>query len=157
MKDSTPVQALSVAPNTKNSNYPEPFASQVGIRTKRRLGDAFGLENFGVNITELAPGAMSALKHAHAVQDEFVYLLAGRATLIVGDAEHEMLPGDCVGFRAGTGIAHHLVNRSGEPVSFLEVGDRSAGDVASYPDDDLQARYVEGVGWKFFHRDGNVY
>ena len=157
MNDSKPVKALAVAPNKKKSGYPEPFASRVGTRVRRRLGDAFGLVNFGVNITELAPGAMSALKHAHAVQDEFVYLLAGRATLIIGDAEHEMLPGDCVGFRAGTGLAHHLVNRSGEPASFLEVGDRSVGDVATYPDDDLQASYVEGVGWKFFHRDGNAY
>jgi len=72
MKDPLPVPALSIEPNTKNSNYPEPFASKVGFRTKRRLGDAFGLTNFGVNITELAPGATSALKHAHAVQDEFV-------------------------------------------------------------------------------------
>ena len=157
MKDSTPVQALSVAPNTKNSNYPEPFASQVGIRTKRRLGDAFGLENFGVNITELAPGAMSALKHAHATQDEFVYLLEGMLTLVTGDAEYEMLPGDCVGFRAGIGTPHHLVNKSGVAARFLEIGDRSVGDVVTYPDDDLQARYLDGVGWKFFRRDGSAY
>ena len=127
------------------------------IRTKRRLGDAFGLENFGVNITELAPGAMSALKHAHATQDEFVYLLQGSITLFAGDAEYEMLPGDCVGFRAGTGTAHHLVNRSDETARFLEIGDRSVGDAVTYPDDDLQARYVDGAGWKFFQRDGNAY
>ena len=157
MKDPLPVPALSIEPNTKNSNYPEPFASKVGLRTKRRLGDAFGLTNFGVNITELAPGAMSALKHAHAVQDEFVYVLQGTVTMVVDDAEYEMESGDCIGFRAGTGVAHHLINRSDEPARFLEIGDRAAGDEVSYPDEDLQARYVESAGWRFFRRDGTEY
>ena len=35
-------------------------------REKRPLGDRFGLVNFGVNLTRLAPNAMSALRHAHS-------------------------------------------------------------------------------------------
>jgi uncharacterized cupin superfamily protein len=64
----------------KPSNYPEPFASQMAGRRKQPLGDLFGLANFGVNLTQLLPGAASALRHAHTKQDEFVYILQGYPT-----------------------------------------------------------------------------
>ena len=66
---------------TKRTNYPEPFASRMEGRLKQPLGDLFGLSNFGVNLTRLLPGASSALRHAHAKQDEFVYILQGTPTL----------------------------------------------------------------------------
>ena len=72
-----PVVASEVPPRAKASNYPEPFASRVAGRQKQVLGDVFGLKNFGVNRTTLKPGAMSALRHWHGVQDEFVYILSG--------------------------------------------------------------------------------
>jgi uncharacterized cupin superfamily protein len=62
----------------------------------------------------------------------------------------------CAGFKAGTGDAHHLVNRGTADVVYLEVGDRTADDTAVYPDDDLQAVLVEGK-WRFLHKDGAPY
>jgi uncharacterized cupin superfamily protein len=91
--------------------YPEPYASLVQGRLKRKLGDVFGLTNFGVNLTHLSPGAMSALAHSHSRQDEFIYILAGALTLILGDEEFTLNPGDCYGFKAKTGVAHHLINQ----------------------------------------------
>ena len=67
-----------------------------------------------------------------------------------------MAPGMCAGFRAGTGNAHQLLNRTSDEVVYLEVGDRSAGDTATYPDDDLQAIHVEGT-WLFTHKYGSPY
>ena len=148
--------ATDVPPRAKNSNYPEPFASRMAGRVKRQLGDLFGLVNFGVNMTRLVPGATSALRHAHTVQDEFIYILEGHATLITDEGETALAPGMCAGFKAGTGNGHHLVNRSGGDVVYLEVGDRLAGDSATYPDDDIQATMQDG-GWKFTHKDGRPY
>ena len=117
----------------------------------------FGLTNFGVNLTRLAPGAMSALRHAHVLQDEFIYVLSGRPTLITDRGDTELAPGVCAGFKAGTGEAHHLVNRTGEDVVYLEVGDRTAGDAVTYPDDDLKAILGDDGKWSFAHKDGTPY
>jgi len=72
------IHARDAAPRTRPSNYPEPFFSRMAGREKRPLGDLFGLTNFGVNLTRLAPGGESALLHRHTRQDEFVYILEGR-------------------------------------------------------------------------------
>lgn len=150
------VVAAQVAPRTKPSNYPEPFASRMEGREKRPLGDLFGLSNFGVNLTTLLPGAISALRHAHSKQDEFIYILQGHPVLITDAGETQLSPGMCSGIKAGTGNGQQLLNRSSEEVIYLEVGDRSAGDSAVYPDDDLQAVLVDGK-WQFAHRDGSPY
>lgn len=150
------ISALDVAPRQKRSIYPEPFAALMEGRIKRVLGNLFGLSNFGVNLTTLAPGGSSALRHAHTRQDEFIYILAGHPTLHTDAGLTRLSPGMCAGFKAGTGDAHRLLNETSEDVLYLEVGDRTAGDEASYPDDDLVAREVDG-GWQFFHKDGRAY
>ena len=154
----TPIAIVAAeAPERKRKSvYPEPFAPLMQARTKRPLGDLFGLENFGVNLTHLAPGGMSALRHAHTKQDEFIYVLEGRPTLVTDEGKTQLAPGMCAGFRHGTGNGHHLVNESTEDVVYLEIGDRTAGDVASYPDDDLRAEMVDGA-WRFTRKDGSSY
>jgi uncharacterized cupin superfamily protein len=155
---STPsaIVALEAAPRAKPSNYPEPFRSLVAGRVKRPLGDIFGLTNFGVNVTVLKPGCISALRHAHSLQDEFVYVVSGTLVLRTDEGRTEMEAGMSAGFKAGTGNAHQLVNESASDAVYLEVGDRTPGDEGTYPDDDLVAR-MEGQGWKFFHKDGRAY
>ena len=150
------VVAAEVAAQAKPSNYPEPFFSLMKGREKRRLGEVFGLANFGVNLTRIAPGGMSALRHAHSKQDEFVYILEGRPTLITDAGETELSPGMCAGFKAGTGDGHQLVNRTDADVVYIEVGDRTPGDEGFYPDDDLKAQLVDGA-WRFTHKDGTAY
>ena len=150
------IHAADAAPRTKPSNYPEPFASRMTGREKRALGDVFGLTNFGVNLTRLKPGTISALRHAHTRQDEFIYILQGRPTLITDEGRTALEPGMCAGFKAGTGNGHHLVNETAEDVVYLEAGDRMAGDEGSYPDDDLKAAMVEGK-WVFTRKDGTAY
>lgn len=151
------IAALEVPRRATPSTYPEPFASRMAGREKRTLGDLFGLSNFGVNLTRLAPGAMSALRHAHTVQDEFIYLLEGHAVLVTDAGETALSPGMCAGFKAGTGDGHQLINRSNADVVYLEVGDRSAGDTASYPDDDLKASLGPDGKYLFTHKDGTGY
>ena len=150
------VMAADAPARSKPSVYPEPFASRMAGREKRQLGDLFGLKNFGVNLTRLAPSAVSALRHAHTKQDEFIYILQGRPTLHTDEGRTQLAPGMCAGFKANTGNGHRLLNETTEEVVYLEVGDRTPGDEGSYPDDDLRTVLVEGK-WKFVHKDGKPY
>lgn len=160
MSDQNPPVAVVAADaplRTTPSLYPEPFASRMAGREKRPLGELFGLANFGVNLTRLAPGAVSALRHAHLRQDEFVYVLAGHPVLRTDAGDTPLAPGMCAGFAAGSGDGHQLVNPTAEEVLYLEVGDRSPGDAVGYPDDDLQALQDAQGRWRFLHKDGRPY
>jgi uncharacterized cupin superfamily protein len=150
------INAWDVPGRQNKSIYPEPFASRMVGRTKRALGDLFGLKNFGVVFTTLAPGAASALRHAHSVQDEFIYVVEGTLVLHTDEGETVLTAGMCAGFRAGTGNGHRLINRSDQNATMIEVGDRTAGENVNYPDEDLVAKQVEN-GWQFFHKDGTPY
>lgn len=161
MPNDRPDAPIAIAAATSPSRsvrsiYPEPFAARMNRRVKRPLGDQFGLKNFGVNQTTLEPGGESALMHRHTRQDEFIYIISGRPTLMTDRGEVELSPGMCAGFPAA-GIAHQLVNRSGEPVVYLEIGDRTSGDKASYPVDDIVARAGPDGKRLFFHKDGTPY
>ena len=151
-----PIKASSAPPRTLRSNYPEPFATRMARREKRPLGDRFGLKNFGVNLTRIAPGGESALFHRHSRQDEFVYVLEGELVLMTDEGEHVMTPGMCMGFPAA-GTAHQLVNRSGRDAVYLEIGDRTAGDEGTYPRDDIAAALGADGKWVFAHKDGTPY
>jgi len=150
------VVASEVPVRTMKSNYPEPFATRVAGRHKQQLGEVFGLSVFGVNRTRLEPGAQSALRHWHGKQDEFVYVLEGEAVLITDEGETRLTPGMCAGFKAGVPNGHHLVNRSNQDFVYLEIGDRTPGGGAAYPDDDIAIAMVDGK-MKFTHRDGTPY
>jgi uncharacterized cupin superfamily protein len=161
MNDSKPkgpiaIKAAAAPPRAKPSNYPEPFFSRMAKREKRPLGDLFGLKNFGVNLTRLAPGGESALLHRHSKQDEFIFILQGAPTLVTDTDEMTLSPGMCAGFPA-QGAAHQLVNRTDQEVVYLEVGDRTPGDEGSYPADDLQAVLGADGKWVFTHKDGRPY
>lgn len=156
-KNPVAIEAADAPPRARPSNYPEPFFSRMNRRLKRPLGDLFGLTNFGVNLTKLMPGGESALRHAHTRQDEFIYILEGTPTLVTDEGETLLQPGMCAGFKAGTGNGHHLVNRTGADVLYIEIGDRTPGDEGSYPDDDIQAALDSGGKWVFTHKDGSPY
>lgn len=151
------LDAASVAAVRGQTLYPAPFADIVKGRLRRRLGDHFGLADFGVNLTELAPGAASALPHFHTREDEFIYVLQGTLKLLLDGEAQTLHAGDCYGFKAGNRVAHQLVNDSNAPASYLEVGSRNADDAVVYPYDDLQlARRADG-SWCPLHKDGTPY
>ncbi len=149
------VDVADVPLRQRKSVYPPEFARRMAGRDKQVLGDLFKLTQFGVNLTTLAPGAVSALQHGHSRQDEFIYLLEGELVLVAGDEEIPLRAGMCAGFPAG-GTTHHLENRGKQPARYLEIGDRTEGDAVHYPADDLKAVRVDGA-WRFLHKDGNPY
>jgi uncharacterized cupin superfamily protein len=132
------------------------FRRVVQGRQKQALGDHLGLQNFGVNLVKLDPGAVSSLRHWHTRQDEFVYVLEGELVLVTNGGEQRLPAGACAGFPAGSPDGHQLVNRSEAVALYLEVGDRSPGDRCLYPDVDLEARQ-QPEKESFFHRDGTPY
>ena len=149
------IAAMSVLPRT-GSSYPAPLAVAVAGRAKRALGDRFGLTQFGVNLVTMAPGAWSSLRHWHEGEDEFIYVIEGEVTLIDNAGEHQLAPGMCAGFKAGIPNGHHIVNKTGEPATYLEVGTRLEADNVTYSDADLTAAKVNGK-WVFTRKNGDAY
>lgn len=145
---------LSQAPERKGSFYPAPFAEKAGVRIKQALGDAGGLRDFGVNRTQLPPGAWSSQRHWHSAEDEFVYVISGDLTLVDDAGEHVLHAGECAAFPKNAANGHHFINKGAVPAVYLEVGTRSADDVCTYPDIDLH--YDCKSGW-YTHKDGTPY
>jgi uncharacterized cupin superfamily protein len=155
LKALAPVEALAVAGESL-TGYPEVFVQKLGAATWRSLGDHFGLRQFGVSHETLQPGALSSLRHSHSLSEEFVYMLTGELVLRTRDGEFTLLPGMCMGFAAGDGNAHHLVNRSAAPAQFIVVGTRVQGDAVDYPEDDLRWDRTTGA-LRALHKDGHPY
>ena len=132
--------------------YPKKFKAMCIGRDKRKIGDALGLNKFGVNLVTLKPGAASSQRHWHSHSDEFVYILEGGVTMISEAGEENLGPGMAAGFPANNGDGHHLVNKSGADVLYLEVGDWPLKDDADYPDVDMLVR--DG---KLVRKDGTPY
>jgi uncharacterized cupin superfamily protein len=143
------------APSRIGAGYPEPYRSRVGALVRRRLGDAVGLTQFGVNLSTLEPGCVSALRHWHEREDELVYVISGEVVLAENDVETVLRAGDAAGFKAGESNGHHLVNRSDRPATFLEIGSRIADERGHYPDDDLAYEKVAGIA-RFTRKDGSA-
>ncbi len=138
------------------TGYPEPFRQIVLGRVRKRLGNAAGLTQFGVNLTTLKPGAASAQRHWHTAEDEFVYVLAGEVVLCEDAGEVVMRPGDAAGFKAGVANGHCLINRSERDAIYLEIGTRAARERAEYPDIDLRMERDERGG-RYLHKSGEPY
>jgi uncharacterized cupin superfamily protein len=135
------------------TDYPPPHDAPCRERRRRRLGEVFGLSQFGVNQLELAPGTWSSQRHWHEREDEFVYVLEGEATLVTDEGETTLGPGMVAGFPANTGNGHHIVNRSNGVVRLLEIGTRAAEETAHYSDIDMIHR-EDSRGGGYFTKDG---
>jgi uncharacterized cupin superfamily protein len=141
----------------KGSSYPQPWASACGDREKQALGDALGLNAFGVNLVRLPPGALSSQRHWHSHEDEFVYVLAGELTLITDAGEQLLKPGMAAGFPAGKGDGHHMANKGKDWAVYLEVGNRSLDDETTYPDIDLFLTSGRHGKQRFTKKNGEPY
>ncbi len=144
-------------PESNATAYPEPFRAANQQRWNRRLGDHAGLRNFGVNLTRIVPGGQSSARHAHARQDEFIYVLQGEVELETNAGTETLRPGMCAGFPAGTGNAHRFVNRSAADVLLLVIGDRTPGEEVSYPDIDMHGHPDPNGGLRFTRKDGTSF
>ena len=141
----------------KGSSYPAPWNESCGEREKRALGDALGLNAFGVNLVRLPPGALSSQRHWHSHEDEFVYVLEGELTLITDAGAQVLKPGMAAGFPAGKGDGHHMANKGKDWAVYLEVGNRSLDDEVTYPDIDLFLTNGRHGKSRFTRKSGEPY
>lgn len=143
-------------PERRGSAYPAPFDEPCRGRSRRALGNAAGLTQFGVNLLTQEPGAWSSQRHWHTAEDEFVHVLEGEVVLVTNAGEEVLRPGDCAGFKANDPDGHHLINRSDRPARLLEVGTRTEDgvDAVDYPDIDLM---IPLGADDYHHRDGTPY
>lgn len=147
---------IAKVPVDTRTGYPNPFDRVVVGRERKRLGNAVGLDQFGVNLTTLKPGAASALRHWHEREDEFVYILQGEVVLVEDGGECVLKPGDAAGFKANSGDGHQLVNRGSRDAVYLEIGTRAQHERVDYPDVDLMA-VRDDKGMRYTHKNGEPY
>ena len=145
---------IATVPVRIGTGYPAPFNDACAGRTRQRLGDAGGLQAFGVNLMTLPPGKWSSQRHWHSHEDEFVYVLSGELTLVEDNAETVLRSGDCAAFPKGSGNGHHLQNRSSAIAVYLEVGSRHPDDLTTCSDVDMMSFNRDGA---FVHKDGSPY
>ena len=146
---------IAKIPAQRIASYPSEFAQVIAGREKRRIGDAAGLTQFGVNITRIEAGSASALRHWHEQEDECIYMLDGELVLQENDGETVLRPGDAAGFKAGSGVAHCLINRTARDALYLEVGTRAKSERVHYPDVDFMMERDE-TGRRFFRKSGEA-
>src|SRR6185437_17045665 len=144
---------IAKVPVKSGTFYPAEFQAECAGRHKQAIGDAVGLTQFGVNITRIKPGSASALRHWHEQEDEFIYLLEGELVLQEEAGETVLKAGDAAGFRAGSGVAHCLVNRSGHDAVYLEIGTRADSERVHYPDVDFMMER-DSTGRRYFRKSG---
>ncbi|HEY2177728.1 MAG TPA: cupin domain-containing protein [Caulobacteraceae bacterium] len=145
---------LAAVPERKGTGYPPPFDAPCAERVRKRLGNAGGLIDFGVNLMRLPPGGWSSQRHWHSHEDEFVFILAGELVLVEDGGETLLKAGDCAAFPKNSGDGHHLVNRSDAVAVYLEVGSRSSDDLTTCSDIDMMSAAADGA---FTHKDGSPY
>lgn len=146
---------LAVIDAVRGSDYPPPFDATCRDRERKRLGDAAGLSQFGVNLLRLPPGTWSSQRHWQIASDEFVYVVSGEVVLVTDAGEETLRAGDAAGFKAGTPDGHHLQNRSTSDALVLEVGTRLAGDGCDYSDIDMMI--IDDGPDGYTRRDGSPY
>jgi uncharacterized cupin superfamily protein len=145
---------FAAAPGRRGSGYPAPHDAPCARRFRRRLGQFGGLTTFGVNHLTLPPGAWSSQRHWHSHEEEFVWVLSGEVVLVTNAGEEPLRAGDCAAFPAGDGDGHHLINRSDQDATVLEIGGvDEARDRTVYSDIDMVAEPGEEA---FRRRDGSL-
>jgi len=97
-----------------------------------QLGRRAGLKRTGVSLARLEPGKESFVYHSHEREEEWIYILSGTGTAEIDGEEHEVGPGDFMGF-ATPSVAHHLRNSGSEPLVYLMGGENRDFEIATFP------------------------
>ncbi|MGE3973715.1 MAG: GNAT family N-acetyltransferase [Bdellovibrionales bacterium] len=100
--------------------------------TSTRLTDVLGLKTLGIGLDVISPGRRSCYPHAHTHEEEFAFVLEGKAKVWLNGEVKEMSSGEGLAFLPGSGISHCLINDSAEPITFMGIGENR-----QFPDEEL--------------------
>jgi uncharacterized cupin superfamily protein len=113
------------------TSYSHPWNPQSEVRLTI-LASLTGLERTGVDLARIAPGKESWVYHAHHREEEWAYVISGRALVEIGDETHEIGAGDFVGF-ATPSPAHHIRNPFAEEFVYLCGGEHQHTEIVDFP------------------------
>src|SRR5215470_11826959 len=65
-----------------------------------QLSRRVGLRRAAVNVMRVPPRKESFVYHSHQSEEEWIYVLSGRAVVKIDEHEYEVGPGDFIGFPA---------------------------------------------------------
>src|SRR5579871_1304728 len=108
-----------------------------------QLGAAMGFRRIGVNFIRLSPGKEAYTPHAHAREEEWVFILEGRGRARIGEEMFEIGPGDFLAFPAPQ-VVHHIANAGKTDLVCLMGGEVLPLDVVDFPDQRKRMVWVEG-------------
>jgi uncharacterized cupin superfamily protein len=100
--------------------------------TGTRLSQLGGLQRTGVSLARLAPGKESFAYHLHHQEEEWVYVLSGRAVALIDGHEYTLGPGDFVAFPTPS-VAHLMSNPGPDELVYLMGGENKPHEVADFP------------------------
>lgn len=97
-----------------------------------QLARSVGLRRIGVNLIRIPAGKESFAYHSHQHEEEWVYVLSGRALALIDDVEYEVTAGDFIGFPTPS-VAHHLRNPGPDELVYLVGGENRENEIADFP------------------------
>jgi uncharacterized cupin superfamily protein len=123
------VRAADIAAHAQEFSHPwNPNSAMSGMQLARSVG----LKRTGVNFIRVPPGKESYVYHSHQHEEEWIYVLSGRAIALIDDVEHEVNAGDFIGYPAPS-VAHLMRNPGPEELVYLSGGENLEFDVAEFP------------------------
>lgn len=123
------IRASQVKSSEGEFSHPwNPNSLMIGAQ----LGKAGGLQRTGVSLARIPAGRESFTYHSHQREEEWIYILSGRAIADIDDSEYEVGPGDFIAFPTPS-VAHHLRNPFGEELVYLMGGENLDAEVADFP------------------------
>ncbi|EQC51836.1 cupin domain protein [Bacteriovorax sp. DB6_IX] len=111
------------------------------------LSRYFGMKNIAIWLEKLPPGKRTSWPHAHSVEEEFVFVLSGNPTVWLDGNKEQLEPFDAVDFKAGSGVAHTLINETQEDIFYLCAGEcEPLNDKIYYPQHPARNEEMRGKG-----------
>ena len=123
------VRAADITAHAQEFSHPWNAQSQL---FGTQLARSVGLKRTGVNFMRVPAGKESFVYHSHQHEEEWIYVLSGRALALIDDAEYEVGAGDFIGFPAPS-VAHHLRNPGPDELVYLVGGENREFEVADFP------------------------
>ena len=122
-------RAADIAAHEQEFSHPwNPNSLMRGTQLSRSVG----LRRTGVNFIRVPAGKESYVYHSHHHEEEWIYVLSGRALALIDDVEYEVGPGDFIGFPAPS-VAHHMRNPGPDELVYLVGGENRENEISDFP------------------------
>lgn len=98
----------------------------------KMISKELGFTKLFTSVETLSPGRSSSSPHYHTSKEEIIYVLSGTPTVIIGQHEVLVEPGQFISFLPGEKKHHQVINRTGETCQFIVMAAGSEDDETVY-------------------------